>query len=108
MKVHSHFGSGFPEIIYKRALLLDLDSIGVSYVSEIKKDIHYNGTLIGGRRLDIIIENKILLELKAFKELDKVSFVQIINYLKVFDFKVGLLLNFGAESLQFKRFLNTR
>ena len=108
MKVHRHFGSGFQEVIYKRSLLIELDNLGLPCKSEIEKDIYYERKLVGKRRLDLIVDEKILVELKAITELDKSCFNQVINYLKVFDLEVGLLLNFGTDSLQFKRFVNTQ
>lgn len=104
MKVHSHFGLGFPEIIYKRSLLIELEKVHLPYQSEVDKDIYYDGRFIGKRRLDLIIDNKILVELKAISEVDKNCFNQVLNYLNIFDIEVALLLNFGSESLQFKRF----
>jgi len=104
MKVHSHFGMGFPEVIYKRSLLLEIEKTGFSYKSEVEKDIYYDGCFIGKRRLDIIVENKVLVELKAINDLDNSCHNQIINYLRVFNIEVGLLLNFGKSSLEFKRF----
>jgi GxxExxY protein len=106
MKVHSYFGMGFPEIIYQRALVIELVNAGLVYGVEIEKDIYYYESFLGKRRLDIVVENKVLLELKAVSELDEACYNKIINYLKVFDLEVGLLLNFGAKSLQFKRFVN--
>ena len=105
MKVHRHFGSGFSETVYKRSLMIELGKVGLQFDSEVEKDIYYSGQLIGKRRLDLIVENKILIELKAIKELDKSCYNQIINYLKVFDLEVGLLLNFGEDRLMFKRFV---
>jgi GxxExxY protein len=105
MKVHAHFGMGFPETVYKRSLLIELDKIGLKNEAEIEKDIFYKGIFIGKRRLDLIVEEKVLIELKAIKEVDKSCHNQILNYLKVFGLDVGLLLNFGTESLQFKRFI---
>jgi GxxExxY protein len=108
MKVHSYFGLGFPEIIYKRGLMLEFDKVGLRYNNEVEKDIWYHNQLIGKRRLDLIVEEKVLIELKAVAEVDDKTFNQITNYLNVFDIEVGLLLNFGMKSLQFKRFANTR
>jgi GxxExxY protein len=108
MKVHSFFGIGFPEVVYKRALIIELETLGLRYNTEIEKDITYQNKLIGKRRLDLIIEDKILIELKALSEVDNRSYSQIINYLNIFNFEVGLLLNFGKESLQFKRFVNSK
>lgn len=106
MKVHTWFGPGFPEIIYNRALRIELAKAGLTFAYEVEREIYYYNDLIGKRRLDIIVENKILLELKAVSELDNSCYCKIINYLKIFDQEVGLLLNFGSKSLQFKRFVN--
>ena len=108
MRVHSFFGMGFPEVVYKRALMIELDKLGIKYQSEEEKNIYYEGRLISKRRLDLVVEGKVLVELKALKEVDKGYWNQILNYLKVFDLAVGLHLNFGAESLQFKRFVYTK
>jgi GxxExxY protein len=108
MRVHSHFGVGFPEVIYKRSLIIELEKLNLRYNSEAEKDIYYAGTFIGKRRLDLIIEDKILIELKAVAEVDSRCYNQIINYLKIFKLEVGLLLNFGADKLQFKRFVSTK
>jgi GxxExxY protein len=108
MKGHRYFGPGFPEIVYKRALLIELDRNNIKYECEVEKEIFYEGQYIYKRRLDLIIDKQILIELKAISEVDKSCYNQIINYLKIFDLEVGLLINFGAESLQFKRFINTK
>ncbi len=108
MKVHSHFGSGFPETVYKKSLMIELERSGLQFQSEVEKDIYYQGAFIGKRRLDLMIEGIVLIELKATKEVDKSCYNQIINYLKVFDLEVGLLLNFGGESLHFKRFMKSK
>jgi GxxExxY protein len=108
MKVHSYFGAGFPEIVYKRAFVIEFNEAGLHYKSELEKDIYYCGECIGSRRLDLVIEECVLIELKALSEVNNYSFNQVINYLKVFDLEVGLLLNFGADKLQFKRFVNTK
>lgn len=108
MRVHAHFGLGFPEIIYKRSLVIELRKSNLRCNQEVEKDIFYQGEMIGRRRLDLIVEDKILIELKAVNELDKKYISQVINYLKIFDLEVGLLFNFGCESLQFKRLVNTR
>lgn len=70
MKVHRHFGLGFPEIVYKRALMIELGKIGLIFKQEVEKDIIYEEKLIYKRRLDLIVENIVLLELKALKEVD--------------------------------------
>ena len=108
MKVHRYFGPGFPEIVYKRTLIIELEKIGLECASELKRDIYYQGTFIYKRRLDLVVNNKILTELKAVAAIDNCCYAQIINYLRVFELEVGLALNFGARSLQFKRFINTK
>ena len=104
MKVHSFFGLGFPEVVYKRALIIELGTLGLQWGTEVEKDIIYQNKLIAKRKLDLIVENKVLVELKALSEVDSRCHTQIINYLNIFRFEVGLLLNFGRESLEFKRF----
>ena len=108
MKVHSYFGLGFPEIIYQKCLIVEMEKVGLRYEKEIEKEIWYENLLIGKRRLDLIVEDKVLVELKAISELDSKVLNQITNYLNVFDIEVGLLLNFGMKSLEFKRFANTK
>lgn len=107
MKVHRYFGLGFPEIVYKRSLIIELEKIGLKFRQEVEKDIVYEGNCIYKRRLDLIVEDVVLVELKALKEVDKTEYNQILNYLRVFRLEVGLLLNFGAPSLQFKRLINS-
>lgn len=104
MKVHTHFGPGFPEAIYKKSLLIELQQHGLSFQAEVDKDIYYAGHWIGKRRLDALVEEKVLLELKAVDDLNNSAVNQILNYLNVFNIEIGLLINFGANSLQFKRF----
>ena len=104
MKVHAYFGMGFPEIIYCRALRLEFQNGGLDFQAEVEKDIYYKGIFIGKRKLDLLVEGKILVECRAVREVEKSSFNQVLNYLKIFGLEVGLLLNFGAESVYFKRF----
>ena len=105
MKVHSFFGPGFPEVLYQRSLLLELEKAGIKCRAEIEKDVYYEGAFVGKRRLDIVVEENILLELKAIAELDNSCDNKVLNYMRVFKMKVGLLLNFGTPSLQFRRFV---
>lgn len=107
MKVHRFFGAGFPEIVYKRALIIELRKLGIACAREVEKDIIYDNQVIYKRRLDLLIEEVVLVELKALKEVDKSEMVQTLNYLRVFNIEVGLLLNFGASSLFFKRYIHT-
>ncbi len=107
MKVHRHFGLGFPERVYKRALIIELEKIGSKFKCKVEKDIIYEDRLINKRRLDLIVEDVVLVELKAITEVDNGDYNQILNYLSVFKLAVGLLMNFGVPSLQFKRLINT-
>lgn len=108
MRVHSFYGLGFPEVIYKRSLLIELEDKNLRYRSEIEKDIYYSGKFVGKRRLELIVDDKISVEIKAIKELENSHYKQVLNYLNVFDLEVGLLINFGAESLQFKRLIRSK
>ncbi len=107
-KVHSAIGPGFPEIIYQRALKIELELMGLKCENEIMKDVFYYEYKVGSRRLDLFVEDKVLVELKAIREMDNYEFNQVINYLKVFRLEVGLLLNFGKASLEVKRFVNSK
>lgn len=107
MKVHRYFGPGFPEIVCQRALIIELRKIGITCKEEVERDIIYDGKVIHKRRLDLLVEDIILLELKALKEVDNSEMNQILNYLRIFNIEVGLLLNFGAPSLFFKRYIHT-
>ena len=108
MKVHRVIGPGFPEIIYMRCLLIELKKSGLSCEAEIEKDIYYEGIKVGSRRLDLLINNTVIVELKAVTEVEPLFYNQIINYLKIFKIEIGLLINFGNTNLQYKRFANTR
>jgi GxxExxY protein len=107
MKVHRYFGPGFPEVVYKRALIIELRKMGISCQEEVERAILYDGVTIHKRRLDLVVEEVVLIELKALKEVDNAEINQVLNYLRVFNIEVGLLLNFGAPSLFFKRFIHT-
>jgi GxxExxY protein len=107
MEVHKFLGNGFQEVIYQRALAIELERAGLQYQREIEQHIYYKDVSqpIGTRRVDFIVENCILVELKAVVQLEEVHWAQILNYLKAYKFEVGLLINFGAKSLEWKRFV---
>lgn len=106
MSVHNFFGGGnFTENIYRRALVKELKDIGVDIRCEVEMPFYYKDDLIGKKRLDIVVDNKVLIEVKAISVVEKIHYNQIINYLKIFKIEVGLLINFGCSSLQFKRFV---
>ena len=108
MKVHSTLGNGFQEIIYQRALALQMETDGVSFIRECNMPILYLEQQIGERRVDFFVENKICVELKAIINLEPVHFAQARNYLEAFNIEIGLLINFGAISLEFKRLTNPK
>ena len=103
MKVHSTIGNGFQEVIYQRCLAIELEKQGLGFEREMERTIFYEGIQVGTRRVDFFIEDKILLELKAVIKLENVHLAQAINYLEAFNMEVGLLINFGSKSLEFKR-----
>ena len=106
-EVHKFLGNGFQEVIYQRALDWELTQAGLSHVREIEQEIFYKELPkpIGKRRADFVVEEKVLVELKAIKELEDVHLAQVLNYLKAYRLEVGLLINFGSKSLTFKRFV---
>ncbi len=108
MKVHRIIGPGFPEVIYMRCLIIELKNAGLSCEAEVERDIYYEGIKVGSRRLDLLVNNTVIVELKAVTEVEPIFYNQIINYLKVFKIEVGLLINFGNISLQYRRFANSR
>jgi len=106
MEVHRTLGNGFQEVIYQRALEIEITSRGLTFQREFEMEIIYKGTKIGTRRVDFYVENCIMVELKALVELEDVHLAQAMNYLEAYNLEIGLLINFGAKSLQFKRVHN--
>jgi len=106
MQVHSTLGNGFQEVIYQRALAIEMSKQGLSFVREMEMSIYYDEQEIGTRRVDFFVEDKIMVELKAVIQLEDVHLAQAINYLEAYQMEVGLLINFGSKSLQFKRVQN--
>lgn len=103
MKVHNTLGNGFQEVIYQRALAIELKRNEISFLREQEIPIFYEGHEIGSRRVDFLIEKKVLLELKALIKLEDVHLAQALNYLTAYNLEIGLLINFGAAKLEFKR-----
>ena len=106
MKVHSTLGNGFQEVVYQRALAIEMFYNGLHFEREKEMDIYYRGEKIGNRRVDFFVEGEIMVELKAVTELADVHLAQAMNYLEAYNMEIGLLINFGAKSLQFKRVHN--
>ena len=103
--VHNYFGCGYPEIVYKRALIIDFKEILLDFFYEKEKDIIYKNERIYTRRFDFLLADTVLLEVKAIKEIGGGDINQILNYLKVFNIEVALLFNFGTKDFYFKRFV---
>jgi GxxExxY protein len=108
MKVHSTLGNGFQEVIYQRALAIEMNLENLSFQREFNMNIFYRNEKIGERRVDFFVENKIMVELKALITLEDAHFAQAKNYLEVYNLEIGLLINFGNISLQFKRLQNLK
>jgi GxxExxY protein len=108
MKVHSILGNGFQEVIYQRALAIELESAGLAFTREQEMSICYRGVKIGTRRVDFFVENCVMVEIKALTNLEDVHLAQAKNYLEAYGLEVGLLINFGARSLEFKRVYRKR
>ena len=108
MKVHNTLGNGFQEVIYQRCLAIELGNADLLFSREIDQAIYYNNIEVGTRRADFVIENKIIVELKALINLEDVHLAQAKNYTVAYDFPVGLLINFGSISLQIKKVFNPK
>ncbi len=108
MKVHNTLGNGFQEVIYQRCLAIELDLAGLSFKREKEQEIFYNGNYVGTRRADFVVEDRVIVEIKAVIDLKDVHLAQAKNYVVAYDFPIGLLINFGATSLQFKKVFNSR
>lgn len=108
MEVHRNLGNGFQEVIYQRALAIEMDLRGLSYEREKEMNIFYKEIQIGTRRVDFFVENSVMVELKALIKLEDVHLAQVINYCEAYQIKIGLLINFGGLSLQFKRVTNKK
>lgn len=106
MEVHRELGNGFQEVIYQRALAIEMKMQGLEFAREFEMPIHYKGNKIGKRRVDFFVENKIMVEIKALINLEDVHLSQAMNYVEAYGLEIGLLINFGARSLQYKRVHN--
>lgn len=103
MEVHNYLGNGFQEVIYQRALSIEMNLQAIDHEREKEMLLSYKSFDIGKRRVDFFVEEKIMVEIKAVKELEDVHLAQAINYLEAYNMEIGLLINFGNTKLQFKR-----
>ncbi|MFN8298514.1 MAG: GxxExxY protein [Chitinophagales bacterium] len=106
MKVHRTLGNGFQEVIYQRALAIEMGKQKLDFAREMEMPIYYDGIDIGTRRVDFFVADKIMVELKAIIKLEDLHLSQAMNYCEAYKLPVGLLINFGAKSLEFKRVYN--
>jgi GxxExxY protein len=108
MKVHNKLGNGFQEVIYQRALAIEMKMQGLAFEREKEMPIFYYEELIGTRRVDFFVEGCVMVELKALEKIEDIHKNQAINYLEVYNIADGLLINFGGLSLDFKRVYNKK
>ena len=108
MKVHSIMGCGFQEVIYQRCMVIEMRNDNINFKRECEIPVNYEGHQVGTRRVDFFVENKIMVELKAISSLEDAHIAQAINYLEASNAEVGLLLNFGNKSLEYKRLYNKK
>ena len=108
MKVHATLGNGFQEVIYQRSLAIEMKWSGLKFEREFNMKVYYRGEEVGERRADFYVQNLLMVELKALILLENVHLAQAKNYLEAYNMEVGLLINFGSTSLQFKRLENKK
>ncbi len=108
MKVHNTLGNGFQEVIYQRCLAIELEKAELSFARELSHPIYYEEIEVGSRRADFVVEDKVIVELKALINLEDVHIAQAKNYVVAYEKPIGLLINFGARSLQFKKIFNPK
>ena len=108
MKIHNTLGNGFQEVIYQRCLAIELERAGLMFGREVEQSIFYEGINVGTRRADFVVEDRVIVELKAVINLEAVHLAQAKNYVVAYDFPTGLLINFGFVSLQYKKVFNPK
>ena len=108
MAVHTALGNGFQEVIYQRALEIEMAEQGLRFSREHEMPIYYKKRQIGSRRVDFLVGDAVSVELKAIAQLEDIHLAQAMNYLEAYDLEVGLLINFGGRSLEFKRLANRK
>lgn len=108
MKVHRTLGNGFQELIYQRCLAIELNKAGINFKRELEQTIYYGDRVVGIRRADFVVEGRLIVELKAVINLEDAHLAQAKNYVVAYYFAHGLLINFGAKSLQYKLIFNPR
>jgi GxxExxY protein len=107
-EVHKILGNGFPEVFYQRALAIEMDLFELEFKREFSMTVFYKEYELGTRRVDFLVDDLIPVELKAVIKLEDVHLAQALNYLEAYNLEIGLLINFGGKSLEFKRLLNSK
>lgn len=108
MQVHRDLGPGFQELIYQRSLAIELEQAEINFIREQEQVIYYRGIAVGTRRADFVIEERLVLEIKARTHLENAHLAQAKNYTVIYDFPRGLLINFGGQSLEYKLLFNPK
>ena len=108
IKVHNTLGNGFQEVIYQRAMEIEMPLHYLEFEREKVLPIFYRNIEIGNRRVDFFVEGKLMVELKALIKLENVHLSQAMNYCEAYNMEIGLLINFGAKNLEFKRVHNNK
>ena len=108
LEVHKALGNGFQEVIYQRTLAIEMTSQNVRFTREQEMPIFYKGHDIGTCRVDFFVENRVMVEIKAVIRFEDVHLAQAINYLEAYGLEVGLLINFGAQRMEFRRLMKKR
>ena len=108
MEVHNQMGNGFQEVVYQRALSIELNIKGIDHQRELEMPLRYKGYDVGTRRVDFFVEESVMVEIKAIEKLEGVHKAQAINYCEAYNIADGLLINFGAERLQYNRVFNKK
>jgi len=106
IRVHRELGPGFLESIYEHAMIFELDAVGLPFGHQIEHAVRYQGKVVGRQRYDLLVENTIIVELKAVRKLEDIHFIQVRSYLKALGLKHGLLVNFASAPLTVKRVIN--
>ncbi len=107
MEVHRRLGPGFLESVYEEALAVEFEINGIGFKRQYELPVFYKERKIKQFICDFLVDNRIIVEIKAIKQIGEIEKLQVINYLKASSYEIGLLFNFGQKSLEWKRLINT-
>ena len=108
LKIHQRMRNGYPELIYHRCMVIEFRKERLAFLTEVELPIFYDEIEVGKRRVDFLVEDKVIVEIKALSELTDAHLAQALNYLEVMNLEIGLLMNFGSKSLEVKRLINNK